>query len=350
MQLKSRTGTRTIEKIVVREFGAPDVLQIEPEIFSPNQEEGVLIETWLIGVGYVDVMAQRGGYFLAPRRPFSPGYECIGRVIKAPASSEFAVGETVAALLPRLGAYQSLLEIPESRLVKLPAGVDPVKGAAAILNYLTALCILDRKSSIKTGDSILIHGASGGVGTALAQIGRQRGLKMYGTASAAKHDLLQELDVFPIDYRLEDFVKVIRQQEAAGVAAAFDAIGGRNLRRSVAAVKRGGVVVSYGLSGNNYGGYWEMIKGIFHYIGLNLVPNGKRVTMCGTPAETVKDPGWYRRTLSQIFDQIGSGELEPVIDRIFPFHAVRDAHAYLESGKVRGKVLLRTPAFSDQLE
>lgn len=346
MQTVSKISTQAVEKILIREFGAPEVLQLEKVPLKAEPSRGLIIETLVIGVGYVDVMAQRGGYFLAPRRPFSPGYECIGRVVEAYGSDQFSKGDLVAALLPKLGTYQTILEIPENRLVKLPPDLDLLKGTAAILNYLTAYCILERKAEVEVGNSVLIHGASGGVGTALAQIGRLKKLKMYGTASRKKHDLLRELNVQPIDYRQEDFVEILQKLHPQGIDSAFDAIGGKNLRRSVSVVKRGGVVVSYGLSGDNYGGYWEMIKGIFHLIGLNLLPNRKRVVTCGTPGESVQYPDWYRQTLSRIFQQIKSGKLDPVIDRVFPFAAVREAHKYLESGQVQGKILLTTPAFS----
>lgn len=346
MQTVSKTSFQTVEKISIREFGAPEVLQFEKEPLKADPQKGLLIETLVIGSGYVDVMAQRGGYFLAPKRPFSLGYECIGRVVEAHGSDQFSEGDLVAALLPQLGAYRTLLEIPEARLVKLPPEIDLLKSAAAILNYLTGYCILERKARVKVGDSVLIHGASGGVGSALAQIGRIKRLKMYGTASSEKHDLLRELGVDPIDYRQEDFVEILQKRHPQGIDSAFDAIGGKNLRRSVRVVKRGGVVVSYGLSGDNYGGYREMIKGIFHLIGLNVLPNGKRVVTCGTPGESVHYPDWYRQTLSRIFQEIKNGELDPVIDRVFPFAAARKAHEYLESGQVQGKILLTTPAFS----
>jgi NADPH:quinone reductase-like Zn-dependent oxidoreductase len=347
MQTVSKELTRKVEKIVVRKFGAPDILQLEHGRLEKRREQDLTVETLVLGVGFVDVMAQRGGYFLAPRRPFSPGYELIGRVIDANGSEAFEPGDLVAGLLPELGAYQTLLAIPPSRLIKLPAGIDLLKSGAAILNYLTASCILNRKARVRSGDTVLIHGASGGVGTALAQLAARKSLKMYGTASAAKHELLRELGVEPIDYRQEDFVKRIKEEHPEGIDAAFDAIGGSNLRRSARIIKRGGVVVSYGLSGNNYGGYLEMIKGILQFAALNIWPDGKRVVSCATPRESVRFPDWYRRTLSEIFQRILAGELDPVVDKVFPFHAAREAHTYLERGDARGKVLLTTPAFEN---
>jgi NADPH:quinone reductase-like Zn-dependent oxidoreductase len=178
------------------------------------------------------------------------------------------------------------------------------------------------------------------VGTALAQIGRLKQLNMYGTSSAAKHDLLRALDVRPIDYRKMDFVKVLKTENPGGIDAAFDAIGGRNLWRSARVVKKGGIVVSYGFSGKNYGGNLELIKGLLSFISLRIWPNEKRIVGCGTPRESVKDPNWYNRTLHRILNEVNKGNLDPVIEQVLPFSAVREAHALLESGKVRGKLLL----------
>lgn len=168
---------------------------------------------------------------------------------------------------------------------------------------------------------------------------------MFGTASSSKHASLRALNVSPIDYKTEGFVRFVKKEYRMGIDAAFDAIGGRNLRRSVAAVKRGGVVVSYGFSGSNYGGYWELAKGIMQFIYLNLLPNRKKVIGCGTPGESMKDPDWYRDTLSKIFKQIASGELDPLIDGTFPLRSAQKAHARIQSRSNQGKVLLVTEAY-----
>jgi NADPH:quinone reductase-like Zn-dependent oxidoreductase len=336
---------KTFERIIINRYGDPEVLQSEKIELIPDKSKGLLIEVWAIGVGFADIMAQRGGYILGPKLPFSPGYDFVGKVINAYNSSNFCEGDFVAALLPKMGTYRDIIEVKEELLVKLPDGSSIMKSAAAVLNYLTAYCILEKKANIKQGDTVLIQGASGGVGIALAQIGQLKKLNMYGTASKTKHGLLKEMGVTPIDYRNEDFVRIIKNKFPGGIDAAFDAIGGKNLARSAKVVKKGGIIVIYGFSGNNYGGYGELIKGLWLLIRLNLAPNGKKIKICRTPSEVKRNPQWYRKTLRRIFEEINESKLNPLIATCFPLSKASKAHALIEGGNLKGKVVLKTKYF-----
>jgi NADPH:quinone reductase-like Zn-dependent oxidoreductase len=209
-----------------------------------------------------------------------------------------------------------------------------------ILNYLTAHCMLHRKAMIREGETVLIHGAAGGVGTALLQLGGLLKLKMYGTASAGKHATVRQFGGIPIDYRNEDFVKIILAETSGGADAAFDPFGGSNLRRSYRAVRRGGRVVSYGFAGENFGGLLPMIAGVLQIGLLNIWPGGKRVRLCATPGEVQKDNAWYRATLSELLEMLSAGKIHPVIGARIPLIEARRAHELVEKGGVVGKVVL----------
>lgn len=333
------------QKVVVTEFGAPEVLKLEEEKVEVNLNKGVLVDILAVGVGFADIMAQRGGYFLAPKRPFSPGYDFVGRIAKNSQSGKFKQGELVAAMLPTMCTYQEKLFVEEKYLVKMPEKIEIIDAAAAVLNYLTAYCILEEKAKVKNGDTVLIHGASGGVGTALAQIGKLKNLKMYGTASKAKHQILEGLGVGPIDYKTEDFVQIIRKKEPKGIDAAFDAMGAKNIKRTAKIIRKGGSLVSYGFSGSTYGGYGELFKGLIQFLKIKLLPNGIKMEACGTPSEVKKNPEWYRKTLAKILIQINEGKLSPVIDSVYPLSEVQKAHELIESGRAKGKVVLTTTNF-----
>jgi NADPH:quinone reductase-like Zn-dependent oxidoreductase len=337
----------TTQKVVVSEFGSPDVLKLENKLPEFDPEKGPLIEIWAVGVGYADIMAQRGGYFLAPKRPFSPGYDFVGRVVDTNNSKKVKEGDMVAAMLPTMCTYQDKLQAPEDYLVKLHEDIKTVDAAASVLNYLTAYCILEEKAKVKEGDTVLIHGVSGGVGTALAQIGQQKKLKMYGTCSAAKFHLAEKYGVTPIDYKNESFEGIIKKTNLHGIDAAFDAMGAENLKKTARVIKRGGTIVSYGFSGSNYGGYGELFKGLLQFLKIKLFPNGIKMKACGTPAEIKKNPDWYRKTLNLILNQIKEGKLNPVVDSVFPLDQVSKAHAHMESGKATGKVVLTTKYFEE---
>ncbi len=338
--------TKTFNKVVVSKNGTPDVLEIKKESIVAEKKNGLLIEVWAFGIGWADVMAQRGGYALAPKKPFTPGYDFVGRVIESYDSTHFEAGDRVAALLPRMGTYSEILEVDEKYLVKIPATVDIEKVAAAILNYTTAYCIIGQKAKVTTGDSVYIQGVSGGVGLALAQIGQSTGLKMYGTTSASKTPLVAGYGVNAIDYETERMEKVILQEHPHGIDAAFDARGGNSLSNCLKVVKKGGVVVSYGFAGDNYGGNREMLRGLGIAFKNFCTPTGKSIKFCATPSEVEKKNAWYKETLRKIFEQIDSGEISPLIGDIVPFQEITKAHKRMESGKLAGKIIVKTKYFT----
>ncbi len=135
--------------------------------------------------------------------------------------------------------------MPENLLVPVPDGLDTAKTVSLVLNYLTAHRMLHRSAQVKRGERILVHGAAGGVGTALLQLGKEAGLEMYGTASKGKHELVSSPGALPIDYRSEDFVERICSLTGDGVDAVFDGIGGKNLSRSYSTLRKGGAIVKF---------------------------------------------------------------------------------------------------------
>lgn len=336
---------KKMERVIIHSYGDPKVLKSEIIELQPDKNNGLLIEVWAVGVGFADIMAQRGGYALAPKLPFTPGYDFIGRIIDSYDSVNFQNEDMVAALTPKMGTYKDLIEVKEELLVKVPPGSDILNLGAAILNYLTAYCILEEKAKVKQGDIVFIQGVSGGVGIALAQIGKLKGLKMYGTASKEKHGLLKEMGVIAIDYKNEDFVSIIQNDYPKGINAAFDARGGKSLLDSSRIVKKGGFVVSYGFSGKAFGGKPEMLKGLGVLIRLFLTPNGKRVRVCGTPGEVEKKPQWYNTTLKKIFKEISLSKLKPIIASSFLLNDAMKAHELMESGNFIGKIMLKTKYF-----
>ena len=333
---------KQFKRVVIRQNGAPDVLETVTETLNRNKKTGLLVEIWAFGVGWADIMAQRGGYALAPKKPFTPGYDFVGKVIDNYGSNQFEIGDSVAAMLPEMGTYSEILEVDEKYVVKVPDNTPIDKAAASILNYLTAYCILEQKAKVNDNDTVYIQGASGGVGLALAQVGKLKGLKMYGTSSPSKFSLLTSNGVIPIDYKNEDLVEIILRQYPNGIDAAFDARGGKSLKSCIQVIKKGGTVVSYGFSGDNYGGNKEMFKGLAIVLKNLISINGKQIKFCATPSEVKKQTEWYKKTLTQIFNQINSGEINPLVNEIIPFNDIAKAHLMMEKGKLDGKIIVKT--------
>jgi NADPH:quinone reductase-like Zn-dependent oxidoreductase len=189
---------------------------------------------------------------------------------------------------------------------------------------------------------VLIHGASGGVGTALLELGRLAGLETYGTASKRNHELVARLGAQPIDYRAEDFVARVRRLTGGGVDAVFDSIGGaRQVRRSHRALRRGGRLVWFGVASTKKDGLRVIPLTLLSLGLLSLPPGGKQIR--GLP-ELGKDNAWYRKTLAELLDLLAAGKLKPVIAERIPLAQAARAHELLERGKYAGKVVLTAGA------
>jgi NADPH2:quinone reductase len=153
------------------------------------------------GVALPDIMARQGVHPETPRVPFTPGWDLVGVVDRlGDGVSGIAPGQIVAAM-PISGAYAEFVCLRQRELVPVPSGLEPAAAVSLILNYITAYQMMHRSAKVSPGQRVLIHGASGGVGTALLQLGRLAGLEMYGTCSARGAPAVTELGGTPIDYQ-----------------------------------------------------------------------------------------------------------------------------------------------------
>src|SRR5690242_18004836 len=219
---------------------------IEEECPEPKHGE-VRVRVLAAGVSLPDLMMREGIHPETPPLPFTPGWDLIGIVDRLGNDvSGIEPGQIVAAL-PIRGAYAEFVCLPRRELVPVPSGLDPLEAVSLILNYVTAYQMLHRSAKVRVGQRVLIHGAAGGVGTALLQLGRLAGLVMYGTCSSRGASAVSDLGGVPIDYQHQDFVKEIQRLTGDGVDAVFDPIGGAHLWHSRKALRPGGMVVGYGL-------------------------------------------------------------------------------------------------------
>jgi NADPH2:quinone reductase len=188
--------------------------------------------------------------------PYTPGWDLVGTVDQlGEGVTGFEMCQTVAGM-PIHGCYAQYVCLPRRKLVPVPVGLDAVEAVAVVLNYITAYQMLHRSAKARPGQRMLIHGASGGVGSAMLQLAKLAGVEMYGTCSAKAAMAVRELGGIPIDYRNADFVEEIRRLTGDGVDAVFDGIGGDNLWRSRDVLREGGRVVTYGFQSKMRGGAW----------------------------------------------------------------------------------------------
>jgi NADPH:quinone reductase len=339
-------------RIVVTHYGGLDALQvIEEEPPEPKQGE-VRVRVLAAGVSLPDIMAREGIHPETPPVPFTPGWDLVGVVDRlGDGVSGIEPGESVAAM-PIHGAYAEFVCLPQCELISVPFGLDAAEAVSLVLNYITAYQMLHRSAKVKPGQRALIHGAAGGVGTALLQVGRIAGLEMYGTCSSRGAQAVTDLGAIPIDYQRQDFVREIRRLTNDGVDAVFDPIGGPHLWHSRKAVRAGGKVVGYGLITSIRGegltsgrpGRRQRFRGtaIFglYIVGGWLLPGRKRVVPYSIQTLKRLEPEWFRQDLIKLFDLLQQQKIKPLIAQKFPLAEARQAQELLGKGGVIGKIVL----------
>jgi NADPH2:quinone reductase len=361
-QLKgARTGeaqanhsTTRHTRIVVTHYGGPDALQVVEEERPEPRAGEVRVRVLAAGVSLPDVMMREGIHPETPSLPFTPGWDLVGVVDRLGDDvSGFEPGQLVAAL-PVHGAYAQFVCLPQRKLVPVPPGLDPGEAVSLVLNYVTAYQMLHRSAKVRPGQRVLIHGASGGVGSALLQLGRLAGLEMYGTCSSRGAAAVSELGGIPIDYQHQDFVAEMHRLTSGGVDVVFDSLGGTHIWRSRKALRRGGTVVAYGLTGSlNQGRLASGRSGSRHrfraiaifgvyIVGGWLLPGRKRVVPYSIQTLERLRPAFFRQDLITLFDLLRQQRIKPLIAQRFPLAEARRAQELLGSGGVTGKLVLVT--------
>ena len=340
------------KRIIVTHYGGPDALQVLEEERPEPQRGEVRVRVLAAGVALPDVMAREGVHPETPRVPFTPGWDLVG-VVDRPGDgvSGMERGQLVAAM-PIHGAYADFVCLPHRELVPVPSGLDPAEAVSLVLNYITAYQMLHRSAHVKAGQRVLFHGASGGVGTALLQLGHLVGLEMYGTCSARGASAVSDLGAVPIDYRHQDYVKEIHRLTGEGVDAVFDPIGGPHLWHSRKALRPGGRVVGYGNTTSLRGeglasgrpGRRNRLHGIpiyaLYIAGSWLLPGRKRLVPYSIQTLKRLKPAFFRQDLIALFDLLQQKKIKPLIAHRFPLVEAKQAQELLGRGGVIGKIAL----------
>jgi NADPH:quinone reductase-like Zn-dependent oxidoreductase len=339
-------------RIIITHYGGPDGLRVVEEECPEPKNGQVRVRVLAAGVSLPDLMMREGIHPETPPLPFTPGWDLIGVVDRLGAGiSGIEPGQIVAAL-PISGAYAEFVCLPQGELVPVPSGLDAAEAVSLVLNYVTAYQMLHRSAKVRPGQRVLIHGAAGGVGSALLQLGRLAGLEMYGTCSARGASAVSDLSGIPIDYQHQDFVTEIHRLTSDGVDVVFDSIGGTHIWRSRKALRPGGKVVAYGLTSSLRGGRlasgrsgrrhrFRAIAIFGLYIaGGWLLPGRKRVVPYSIQWLKRLRPVWFRQDLIALFDLLQQKKIKPLIAQRFPLAEARHAHELLGKGGVTGKIVL----------
>jgi NADPH2:quinone reductase len=342
-------------RIIVTHYGGPDALQVlEEECPEPKYGE-VRVRVLAAGVALPDLLMREGVHPETPPVPFTPGWDLVGVVDRLGGGTSVVEPGQIVAALPISGAYAEFVCLPHRELVPVPSGLDAAEAVSLVLNYVTAYQMLHRSAKVERGQRVLVHGAAGGVGSALLQLGSLAGLEMYGTCSARGASAVTDLGGFPIDYRQLDFVRETHRLTGEGVDVVFDGIGGAHIWRSRKALRPRGVVVAYGLTSSLRGGRLasgrsgrrHRFRGIsvfgLYITGGWLLPGRKRVVPYSIQWLKRLRPALFRQDLIALLDLLQQQKIKPLVAQRFPLAEAKQAHELLGKGGVTGKIVLVPP-------
>lgn len=334
------------QRVMLQAFGGPEQLQLETVAELPQPAAGeVRVKVLSAGTGFTDTIIRQGQYpGVKQKPPFVPGYDWFGVVdALGEGVSDLRVGQCVADM-PVIGGYTQYLCVAADRVVPAPDGLDPAAAVAMILSYTTAYQMLTRLKPLQPGMSCLVHAAGGAVGTALLELGQLFGLRVFGTASAGKHALVERFGATPIDYRSEDFEEVVRREtNGDGLDIVFDTLGGASWARSYRCLKRGGLLVGFGALQISTGEEKlpALLWGFARLLGLwKLRPDGRGSTFYNIQTRREKLPDEFREDVQALFSLLQQGKLHPAIEGTAPLAAAADVHRRIEKAEIAGKVVL----------
>jgi NADPH:quinone reductase len=369
----SASERKAMKRIIVDHYGAPEVLRVvEDDVPEPGRGE-VRVKVLAAGVSFTDSQLRAGTYLGVPKPPFTPGYELVG-VVEAlgPGCSRLRVGDRIAALTV-WGACAEFVCVLEADAVEAPEDLDPAEVVSLVLTYTTAYQVLHREAKAKRGETVLVHGAAGRVGTAVLELGALAGLRLYGTAAAPDLAAVERLGAVAIEYQSEDFLARMRELPGKGVDVVLDGLGGPLSLRSFRALRPGGRLVVFGAystlvngrksrrawiewyattAGVALRGWLSPRRRVLPYRiqklreGHQIVPFGgtrRPLLVGGGP----RHPERYREDFRALLELLREGKIHPVIAERLPLSDARRAHELLESAAAKGKLVLLPEADED---
>jgi NADPH:quinone reductase len=350
-----------MRRVIVDRYGGPEVLSVIEEA-DPRPGPGeVLVKVLAAGVSFTDSQLRAGTYLPgAPKPPFTPGYELVGVVEQlGPGCSRLRVGDRIGALTV-WGADADRVCVPESGAVEVPEDLDPAEVVSLVFTYMTAYQVLHRTAKVRSGETVLVHGAAGRVGVAALELGAAAGLRIIGTAAGHDRAKVEALGAVAIDYQHEDFLARVREiTEGKGVDVVSDSLGGPISLRSFRALRPGGRLVVYGRYNTLKDGHkdwpavikwyaaigavwlWDKLSPSRHVYPYHVQKYRDRATRRGgAVGGEPMDPEWFREDFRVLIELLREGKIHPAVAERLPLSDARHAHELLESSASKGKLVL----------
>jgi NADPH:quinone reductase-like Zn-dependent oxidoreductase len=343
---KAETPMPMLTEIVLPGVVGPEDLIIHQRPVPTPGKGQALVEMLATGVSFAEQQMRRGRYLNQPKFPFVPGYDLVGVVAAVgPKVDESMVGRGVAAVV-KTGGWATHVLVDASHLVPIPDGLDTAEAETVVLNGITAWQML-KKAKVDSGQTILVHGANGGVGNILVQLARHSGIRVIGTAAPRHHDALRAMGAEPIDYNDPHLADRVKQLAVGGLDAVFDQIGGPSFERSFKLLAHGGTLVAYGTASQKDDTNNVLASGMGVYTRLGvwtLIPNGRRALFYNFWAGKVTSPKRFWRRLAadlqSVFSLLADGDIVAHVAVCMPLADAGAALSLAESRTVYGKVVL----------
>jgi putative PIG3 family NAD(P)H quinone oxidoreductase len=328
-----RLPSRTVRAISITEYGGPEVLVLTEQPDPTPGAGEVLIDIAATSVNRADLLQRQGRYHAPPGTSEIPGLECAGTVAElGDGVTGLAVGDEVCALLAG-GGYAERVAVPAGQVMPLPPGVDVVTAGGLPEVACTVWSTVARHAELSSGELLLVHGGSGGIGTHAIQVGRALGASVATTASGPRLARCAELGAqILIDYRTQDFAEELRGR----ADVILDNMGAKYLTRNLTALASDGRLVVIGLQGGTKA---EVDLGA-------LLPKRASIAAIGLRGRPVEGPhgkaALCADVVARVWPMFGDGRVKPVVHATLPLAEAARAHQMLEEGGVVGKLLLIT--------
>lgn len=317
--------------VQVVSLDGPEAVRVG-EVDEPAAGEGqVLVDVESAGVVFPDLLQTRGQYQMRPELPFVMGSEVAGVVREAPADSGFTAGDRVAALCT-VGGFATTVAVGVEQVFPLPDAVPFDVGAGLPMNYLTAHYVLAHRARLLEGETVLVHGAAGGVGVASIQFAKARGATVVAVVSSEGKGEVARAAGADHAIAVEGFKDAARELTGGrGVDVVVDPVGGDRFTDSVRALAREGRVIVVGFTG-----------GEIPTVKVNrLLLTNTAVLGAGWGEYALANPGYMRRQWDEIVDDVAAGRLAPPVSAVYPLAEASSALLELDERRVTGKVVVR---------
>ena len=327
---------------VLTSADGPSALAVRTWEVRPRKKRDVLLRVEAAGVMFAEVQKALGRYPGQPRYPFVPGYDLVGTVVEADPATGFRPGQRVAAMT-RTGAWAELVVVPARGLVAVPDGLDPADAVALVTNGVTAAQLVHRSARVRAGETVLVLGASGGVGTLLTQLAVAAGARVLGTASPAKHGTVRGFGGEPVDYHGPGLPARIRELAPDGVDVVFDSIGGPGLDDSWSLLRPGGRLVWYGSQSTLHSSgprFAPAVRALRKIARWNLAAVVRRDGRRGSLYYVRNRTDAFRTDLATTLALGAAGDLSSGVTARYPLDRAAEALAALADGAITGKAVV----------